>query len=125
MTDPESVNQDTTRTIITNAKTGERSTLIGSAQTVIVDNAGQQFVNDTHAVQTADGRLVHDIIKQGLYVCQCGRGPWATQAVTFCRCGRVVCRAYCTRNDPEGPWCKRCYRKRLFKRFLRWLRPSQ
>jgi hypothetical protein len=113
------ISKETTRTIISDPNHESTTSIPRTIETIIVHEEGQEFVNETIAIRTRDGRLIADPVKEGLYACPCGTGPWAKEAVTFCSCGSIVCRAACTEFDNEDPRCKRCHRKELPKRVLR------
>jgi hypothetical protein len=111
------ISKETTRTIITDPNGQSTTSVPRTVETVIVHEQGQEFVNDTIAVRSRDGRTIADPVN--LYECSCGTGPWAKEAVTFCKCGSIVCRAACMEFANEEPRCKRCHRKELPKRVLR------
>ena len=92
-----------------------------TTQTAGVTTSGVRIGTDTtHAINTLDGRLVTSPAE--LYSCSaCGRGPWSNAAITFCPCGRVICRQRCTKSVGEHHRCAPCAWQLRWEAFWSWL----
>ena len=113
--------QQFTKRLITDAKTGTTTSADLAAQAVIADTDGSREIHTTEGyLTTVDGTSV-PTSTPALATCRsCNQGPYTPDAVMRCHCGNICCRN-CSRHH-SGIWrCKRCHRYHLIKHFLQWI----
>lgn len=110
-------NQETVTLTITDPIT-RRSIIVPVQHSAVIVNpqtGARVFTSNANLQLGSDGRILKP--GKGLYCHDCGRGPWAHQAVAYCTDCQIVIGRHCCTKDQTAPCCKRCRRKR----FWRWL----
>src|SRR5947207_1752739 len=113
---PVVVDRDQQRITIIDPVTGRTYTLVVDDQIAVHAEDGSQFSRNTVAVLCIDGRSCALTDVRFCRVCE--RGPWAPDAVGFCKtCRHVACFA-CLKTTKDAYVCRLCTQQA----FRRWLR---